>query len=301
MTTALVPQQLEPLDVSGATDDDQFVNLWLSRYESARTRRTYDLAIRKFRSYFRDGMKRATVKEAIEFAEWLNRGRPASKRITLAACSALWQFGERTGYLRANIFRLAGIKVEVDRTPKRIEESEVQAIIDSAPAGYGLLFEVLYYGGLRIDEALRLTWADITTRPALDDATRRVIVLGDLAVMGKGHKRRTVTIPEEQTKKLLAVRQPAGPMFASARYPGRPRSYSSVLAAIREAARRAGVTKPVSPHWLRAGHVTHSAENGADLHVIRDTVGHKSIATTNVYLHSKPGASSSAALKQRKG
>lgn len=290
MTTALVPQQPDALDVSGAADDDQFVNLWLSRYESARTRRTYNLAIRKFRSYFRDGMKRATVKEAIEFAEWLNRGRPASKRITLAACSALWQFGERTGYLRANVFRLAGIKVEVDRTPKRIEEHEVQAIIRNAPAGYGLLFEVLYYGGLRIDEALRLTWPDLTERDGL----------GDLAVMGKGHKRRTVTIPREQAQKLLAVRKDQGPIFESARSPGRPRSYSSVLAAIREAARRAGVSKPVSPHWLRAGHVTHSAENGADLHVIRDTVGHKSIATTNVYLHSKPGASSSSALKQRK-
>lgn len=289
MTTALVPQQPESLDVSGATDDDQFVNLWLSRYESARTRRTYNLAVRKFRSYFRDGMKRATVKEAIEFAEWLNRGRPATKRITLAACSALWQFGERTGYLRANVFRLAGIKVEVDRSPKRIEEHEVHAIIRNAPAGYGLLFEVLYYGGLRIDEALRLMWPDITERDGL----------GDLAVMGKGHKRRTVTIPREQAQKLLAIRKDGGPIFESARSPGRPRSYSSVLAAIREAARRAGVTKPVSPHWLRAGHVTHSAENGADLHVIRDTVGHKSIATTNVYLHSKPGASSSAALKQR--
>ena len=290
MTTTLVPQQPDALDVSGATDDDQFVNLWLSRYESARTRRTYNLAIRKFRSYFRDGMKRATVKEAIEFAEWLNRGRPASKRITLAACSALWQFGERTGYLRANVFRLAGIKVEVDRSPKRIEEHEVQAIIRNAPAGYILLFEVLYYGGLRIDEALRLTWHDLTERDGL----------GDLAVMGKGHKRRTVTIPREQTQKLLTVRKDQGPIFESVRSPGRPRSYSSALAAIREAARRAGVSKPVSPHWLRAGHVTHSAENGADLHVIRDTVGHKSIATTNVYLHSKPGASSSSALKQRK-
>lgn len=282
MTNEIALLQPGPTDVSGASDDDQFVDLFVSRYNSEATRRTYRIAINKFRSWFRGGLlKQATVAEAVHFADWMNRSKPATKRITLAALSALWEFGVRTRYLIANIWKLAGIKVEVERPKKWLDEDEALAVIRNAPKGYEVLFAVLYYCGLRIGEALSLTWEGVTEREGL----------ADLAVIGKGRKRRTVTLPRKQSLRLLADRGGDDePVFGM--------SDSAVRAALKEACRRAGITKKVSPHWLRAMHATHALLNGADLATTRDNLGHASISTTNVYLHSKPGASTSRFIKQ---
>ncbi|MFW6030194.1 MAG: tyrosine-type recombinase/integrase, partial [Halanaerobiales bacterium] len=49
----------------------------------------------------------------------------------------------------------------------------------------------------------------------------------------------------------------------------------------------------VSPHFMRHSHISHALDRGAPLHLVRDTAGHSSIATTNRYAHIKPNESSS--------
>ncbi len=52
----------------------------------------------------------------------------------------------------------------------------------------------------------------------------------------------------------------------------------------------------VSPHWLRHAHASHSLDRGASINLVRDTLGHASIATTGKYSHARPNESSSKFL-----
>jgi integrase/recombinase XerD len=63
------------------------------------------------------------------------------------------------------------------------------------------------------------------------------------------------------------------------------------------AAQRAGLPAGVSPHWLRHAHATHAPEHGgASVALVRDSLGHASVATTSRYLHARPDDSSALHL-----
>ncbi|MFM6222072.1 MAG: tyrosine-type recombinase/integrase, partial [Dolichospermum sp.] len=61
------------------------------------------------------------------------------------------------------------------------------------------------------------------------------------------------------------------------------------------AAKRIGLDNP-SPHWLRHGHASHSLDRGAPIHLVSQSLGHASVATTSRYLHAKPSDCSSLYL-----
>jgi integrase/recombinase XerD len=74
-----------------------------------------------------------------------------------------------------------------------------------------------------------------------------------------------------------------GRVFLNAR--GRPLRRESVWKLVRQAARRAGIGKAVSPHTLRHTFATHLVEGGADLAAVQELLGHADISTTQIYTH----------------
>jgi integrase/recombinase XerD len=58
----------------------------------------------------------------------------------------------------------------------------------------------------------------------------------------------------------------------------------------------AGIQGKVSPHWLRHSHASHALERGTPIHLVQETLGHASIATTGGYLHVRPTDSSALHL-----
>jgi integrase/recombinase XerD len=65
---------------------------------------------------------------------------------------------------------------------------------------------------------------------------------------------------------------------------------------VRAAAKRASIEGNVSPHWFRHSHASHALERGATVALVRDTLGHSSLAVTSMYVHAKPDDSSALHL-----
>jgi integrase/recombinase XerD len=122
---------------------------------------------------------------------------------------------------------------------------------------------------------------------------------GQLAVFGKGRKTRVILPPADIFLAILALRGEAwvdDPVFRS-RKVGMPLSRVQAMRVVQVAC-RGGIAGAVSPHWLRHAHATHALNRGAPIHLVADTLGHASVATTGMYAHANPTESSARYLPQ---
>ncbi|MEG4596067.1 tyrosine-type recombinase/integrase [Microcoleus sp. F8_C2] len=113
---------------------------------------------------------------------------------------------------------------------------------------------------------------------------------------GKGGKTRAVLLPSSLYLALLNSRGMRGmrsPIFRSRKATNYGRLHRvSVTHLVKEAAKRAGISEKTSAHWLRHCHASHALNRGAPIHLLSQTLGHASVATTSKYLHAKPNDSS---------
>ncbi|MBP5398076.1 MAG: tyrosine recombinase XerD [Bacteroidales bacterium] len=170
--------------------------------------------------------------------------------------------------------------------PQVLSVEEVEAMIDTVDtstwngARDRALLEVLYGCGLRVSEAAGLRLSDIFEKECF------------VRVVGKGNKQRVIPIGEcalEALNAWFAVRpQPDRPQDANLVFLnrfGRGLSRISIFKMIKKQALLAGINKEISPHTLRHSFATHLVENGADLRVVQEMLGHESILTTEIYTH----------------
>jgi len=136
------------------------------------------------------------------------------------------------------------------------------------------IFITIYAAGLRVSEVVKLAPRDI-------DSKRRVI----LVRQGKGHKDRYVMLSEQLLNILRnywrRTRPSEGLLFPGTQK--RPITTRSVQRALRDAADAAGLGDAVTPHTLRQSFATHLLEQGVDIRVIRDLLGHRQITSTTRY------------------
>ncbi|WP_432540502.1 site-specific tyrosine recombinase XerD [Kineococcus sp. SYSU DK002] len=181
------------------------------------------------------------------------------------------------------------------RLPTALTLEEVERLL--ATAGLGgdgalsavplrdrALLEVLYGCGARISEAVGLDVDDVSAE-----------VLGETGVVrlrGKGSKERVVPVGSYAQRaleqylvrsrpQLVGAGRGTPALFVNTR--GGRLSRQSAWAVLQSAARRAGITRAVSPHTLRHSFATHLLRGGADVRVVQELLGHASVTTTQVY------------------
>jgi len=148
------------------------------------------------------------------------------------------------------------------------------------------IIEMLFSTGLRISELCALNRENVN----LD--TR------EFTVIGKGRKVRTVYLTGSAVELLahyLSQREDNwSPFFVNARTrsdefetkgESRRLTRTAIEIMVRDRGRRAGITKPVTPHKLRHTFATTLLRNGADLRSVQELLGHANIATTQIYTH----------------
>lgn len=158
--------------------------------------------------------------------------------------------------------------------PNVLSQSEVQNLLRSiSNSKHGTIFYLIYSAGLRISEVTSLTLRDI-------DSTRGVIRIQN----SKGAKDREVPLSRialEQLRKYYREYKPSEYLFEGQF--GGQYSTRSIQAVFRKALESCGIQKKATVHTLRHSYATHLLENGTDLRIILELLGHKSSKTTEIY------------------
>ncbi|MEM5793484.1 MAG: tyrosine-type recombinase/integrase [Candidatus Aenigmatarchaeota archaeon] len=160
------------------------------------------------------------------------------------------------------------------KLPVVLNRSEISKMIDlTQNPKHKVILSLLYYSGLRLNEAIKLKWNDI-------DFERKLIHIKS----GKGKKDRIVFLHEklEENLRLLGIRK-YGLILLSER--GKRYDERSVQKIVKKSAIKANINKKVTPHTLRHTFATHLLEAGADVRYIQHLLGHKDLKTTQIYTH----------------
>lgn len=145
------------------------------------------------------------------------------------------------------------------------------------------ILEVMYATGIRISELVNLKLEELHLSMNL------------IQTIGKGDKERILPIGEQGVKWVeyyLEYSRPKLEMKSAQTSPyvflnlrGTQLSRQGVWKKIKKLVQQAGITQNVTPHTLRHSFATHLLENGADLRVVQELLGHSDISTTQIYTH----------------
>lgn len=275
--------------VATNTPTEQLVSLWVHG-KSKNTQKLYRRVSGLLLGLTEKPANYLTLADLQSFADTLEtRGLSTSSRRTyIAVIKSLLTFGHKTGLIQVNAgAALSTPKPKDTLSQKILTESEVKMLIASEPCDRNqLIFKVFYYAGLRVSELCGLNWEDLTSNGES----------GQLLIYGKGDKTRVVLLPKSVYTELLNSRGDAGnlePIFRSRKHTDGGRlNPISVTQMVKLAAVRVGLSDKASAHWLRHCHASHALNRGAPIHLLSQTLGHASVATTSKYLHAKPNDSS---------
>jgi integrase/recombinase XerD len=250
------------------------------RNYSAITTRNYLRVVTEFAKYFGKPPDRLGLNELRTYQAYLLRERKLTPGTVVNQVAALRFFFVKT--LKRHQFRdFLPYPQDRHRLPTVLSREEVSQLINAA----GTLFRrtllmTLYGTGMRRSELARLKVSDI-------DSQRMMIRV----VAGKGGKDRDLPLSPallETLRQYWCWRKPKLYMFPTrtlGRRLDQPISDKTVWIACSEAARRAGISKRVTPHTLRHSWATHLLEAGTDLRTIQVLLGHGDLETTAQYLH----------------
>ncbi|HZK46383.1 MAG TPA: site-specific tyrosine recombinase XerD [Atopostipes sp.] len=206
--------------------------------------------------------------------------------------SSLRQFHQ---FMRQEKFTIKDVMQSVD-TPKKAETlpkvmsmKEVDKLLETpdTETEIGLrdraILEVMYATGLRISELINLKMNELH------------LTMGFIQTIGKGNKERILPIGGMAIQYLNEYLEDSRPIFESRSAEespyvflnsrGKGLSRQGVWKNIKKTVQLAGIKQNVTPHMIRHSFATHLLENGADLRIVQELLGHSDISTTQIYTH----------------
>ena len=194
-------------------------------------------------------------------AQLINQGRSPST-VNLARSALLFFYNE---VLEQNFTNIKAPKIP-QKLPVYLTQEEVASLIEAAGSKQSkLIIKLLYACGLRVSEVVKLRYEDVE-----DDGTLQVR-------QAKGQKDRVTVLPDKLKEE---IGEGKGFLFGS-----EPMTTRNVQALVKRAAKNASISKTVTPHVLRHSFATHLLEQGENIRVIQELLGHSNLQTTQIYTH----------------
>lgn len=177
--------------------------------------------------------------------------------------------------------------------PKFLTPNEVESILNNVkidtPAGYRnrAILELLWATGMRVSELSGLNFGDLN------------LANNEIRVFGKGSKERIILVTDRAKSYLERYIETARPLIPKGFPLEKPTESSPVFInntgyrlqtktirnVINDVVEKIALPKKVTPHVFRHSFATHLIENGADLRVVQELLGHASISNTQIYTH----------------
>lgn len=263
-----------------------FLDQLAARQSSLRTVEAYGADCQDYLRFLADrGLSPNVLSSRAYLSSLLDRGfarRSIARK--LSSLRAFFRFLEREGMLAENPFRGVHSPRLARRLPQFLEVSELERLFANATGGGAIrlrnlaILELMYSSGLRVSEVWALDVADLDRGRA------------EVRVHGKGGKERVVPVGGPA---LTAVEhyvlhgrpqlgKAGGALFLNKA--GQRLSVRGLRRVVAWAASQAGV-RLGHPHALRHAFATHLLEGGADLRSVQELLGHRSLASTQIYTH----------------
>ena len=248
---------------------------------------SYDSDLSKLCDYFnKKDLLKLSTKDIEKYITSLSEFAPSTVSRNISSIKSFYSYLVKAGKISTNPSELIKEPKLGRHLPTYLTEEEVDKLLCINPntnfrARNKALLELMYATGLRISEVVELEFKNID----FDDCIVRV--------MGKGSKERIVPINDiaiEALKDYINNNRPSMLIKGDNNYifinnHGNKMTRQAVFKIIKKECSDKGIKKNISPHTLRHTFATHLLENGADLRVIQELLGHSDISTTQIYTH----------------
>ena len=208
----------------------------------------------------------------------------------VAALRSFFKYAFKRGYIEKNPAHLLVVPRKEKTLPKTATAEDLERMLDSVdtstPRGLQTraILEVFYGTGVRVSELVGLNLTDIDLRS------------NQISVLGKGNKERIVPLGDtavsilrnftKQRTELYGERTDSDARKALFIAPSGQRMYvRAVRTIVEKALSGASEVTQKSPHVLRHSFATHMLDNGADIRIIKEFLGHANLAATQIYTH----------------
>ncbi|MDX1513513.1 MAG: site-specific tyrosine recombinase XerD [Gammaproteobacteria bacterium] len=264
--------------------------VWMERGLSENTLAAYRSDLRRFAAWLRghgSNLLSARRADVLEFLGSLEGSPPRTIARRLSSLRRFYLYQCREGRTKDDPCARIDAPKLGRRLPDTLTEFEVESLVGApdteSPQGLRdrAMLEVLYATGLRVSELVTLNSTQVNRQQ------------GVIRVRGKGNKERLVPLGEEALDWLERFLRSGrdeilGSRRTDALFPtraGKAMSRQGFWQRIKQYSRKAGISKPLSPHTLRHAFATHLLNHGADLRVVQMLLGHSDISTTQIYTH----------------
>lgn len=267
--------------------------LVIERGLSDNTIKSYSNDLKGFSNYLikRDinDFKQVDAKVILDYMKFMRlEGRARNSIIRfVSSMNEFFKYLVRFHYVEINPMENVDVPKQTSTYPDVLTVNEIDRLLvqPNTDDKYGIrdrtILEVMYATGLRVSE---------TSNLKLDDLH---LDLGFIQIVGKGDKERVIPIGKHaikwidiylnQSRSLLLKNRRCSYLFLNAH--GSRISRQSIWCKLKKYVNNAEINKIVTPHTLRHSFATHILENGADLRVVQELLGHSDISTTQIYTH----------------
>ena len=267
------------------------VELGLSQNTKIAYERDLRLLQKSLRLASQEELLLVTRKELLRYLSQLKAEGKSASTIArkLASIKAFYRFLTAERYIKhdpAEVLEAANKGLQL---PKVLSLTEVESLLDEPNLGTlegyrdKTMLEVLYATGMRVSELISIPVGNVDLK------------MQYLIARGKGSKERIIPLGSIAVKYLTRYLEVVRPqllkndtdevkeLFLSTW--GRAMTRQRFFEIIEEYGKQAGLTKKITPHMLRHSFATHMLNNGTDLRVVQELLGHADISTTQIYTH----------------
>lgn len=275
--------------------EEYIIYLKIERGLSANTVTSYKRDIEKYLTFLMEKkitqLDEVSRFEILDFLQTLRQSGAADNSIIrmVSSLRKFHQYVKRESIVSDDPMQLIDTPKKASTLPKAISPQAVEQLLEApdttTPLGVRdrTILELMYATGLRISELVNLKLSDMH------------LTMGFIQTMGKGEKERIIPLGEiasqwldhylDSARVYLQDQSAETSEYVFLNSRGKGLSRQGVWKKVKQLALEAGIDQNVTPHTLRHSFATHLLENGADLRMVQELLGHADISTTQIYTH----------------